>query len=351
MPYEIDYIPVGKKKKSGDAILLRFGNLSGPRSEQIVVVIDGGFKDSGEKIVQHLTDFYNTNKVDLVISTHPDNDHISGLRNVLEKCDVTNLLMHRPWNHTNDIKNFFKNKNITTSGLEKKLEKSLQTASDLEDLATKNDVNIIEPFQGVTGFNNTMQILGPSEEYYKELIPLFRNTPAPINALSFLAPVQKFVKSVVNWIEDRWDIDLLNDDEDTTSPENNTSVITLFVIDGKKLLFTGDAGKTALLKASDYANGIGIPLNDLSFFDVPHHGSKRNLSSKVLSKVKSKTSFVSAAKKAKKHPSKKITNALKKTGSSVFVNKGSTLRHHYNAPDRPNWVSAQEEIFYDKVEE
>ena len=53
MAYEVDYIPVGDGEKSGDAFVLRFGNLSGPRNEQSIVVIDGGFKESGELLVEH----------------------------------------------------------------------------------------------------------------------------------------------------------------------------------------------------------------------------------------------------------------------------------------------------------
>lgn len=39
MGFEIDFLPVGEEGKSGDAIALRFGNLFGQRSEQMVVVI------------------------------------------------------------------------------------------------------------------------------------------------------------------------------------------------------------------------------------------------------------------------------------------------------------------------
>ena len=113
MAYEIDYIPVGDGEKSGDAISLRFGNLSGSREEQTIVVIDGGFQESGEKLVQHLKDYYSTSTVDLVISAHPDEDHASGLLVVLEKCKVGALLMHKPWEHAEDIKNLFKDGRIT----------------------------------------------------------------------------------------------------------------------------------------------------------------------------------------------------------------------------------------------
>jgi len=351
MSYEIDYIPVGDSEKSGDAIALRFGNLAGPRDQQTVVIIDGGFKESGEQLVNHIKTYYKTDYVDLVVSTHPDADHASGLSVVMEQLSVRQLAMHRPWEHAEDIKNLFKNGKITASGLEAMLEKSLQHASDLEALANKRGIPIIEPFQGVAGFNGAVQILGPSQGYYENLLALFRETPEPIESLGILAPIKKAVEEIAKRIQDFWHIDLLDDDEEATTAENNTSTIILFTIDGHKLLFTGDAGKTALHFAADYASAQGIPLTDLSLFDVPHHGSKRNLSSKVLKRIKGSKASISAPKDSPKHPAKKVTNALKKHGMSVYATKGITICHSYNAPERVGWGPAPEEPFYDFVEE
>ncbi len=332
MAYEIDYIPVGDGERGGDAIALRFGNLVGPRNEQSVVVIDGGFQESGEKLVKHIKDFYGTTHADLVISTHPDADHASGLSVVLENMSVGQLAMHRPWEHAAEIKGFFKSGRITASGLEDKLEKSLQNASDLEALATKKSIQIVEPFQGITGFNGAIRILGPSQAYYEALLANFKSTPEPIKSLGIFAPMQKAAEEAVKYIKDFWHIDLLDDDEDTTSAENNTSTIILFTIDGHKLLFTGDAGKTALLNAIAYADGLGISLTGMNFLDIPHHGSKRNLNSKILKKMNATTAFISAPPDGDKHPAKKITNALKKHGSRVYTNRLNTINHNHNAP-------------------
>ena len=351
MPYEIDYISVGEGERSGDAIAMRFGNLNGTRDEQIIIVIDGGFKESGERLVEFIQHYYgNTDRIDLVISTHPDADHSLGLIAVLEKMKVNTLLMHKPWEYAEVIENLFKDGRITASGLEDRIEKSLQQAKDLEALALKQGTQIVEPFQGLTGYNGIMHILGPSQDYYKNLIPLFRSTPEPIKTLDYLAPVRRITKDTINWISDHIGIDLLNDDEDTTPAENNASTIILFNIDGHKLLFTGDAGKTALLQAIDYAKSQGTELNDLNFLDVPHHGSKRNLSSKILKFIKAGVAFISAAKESPKHPAKKITNALQKNGTKVFVTRENGLCHHYQGTDR-GWVAAQEEPFHDLVEE
>jgi len=287
-------------------------------------------------LVNHIKTHYGTEHVDLVISTHPDSDHASGLCVVLEKLSVGQLAMHRPWEHADKIKNFFKDGRITASGLEERLEKDLQHASDLEALANKKGVTIVEPFQGITGFNGMVHILGPSQEYYQALLASFRSTPEPISSLGIFAPIQKAAQEVVKQIQDFLHIDLLDDDDDTTSAENNTSTIILFNIDGHKLL--------------SYIEGLGIPLTDLNFLDVPHHGSKRNINSKIMKKIKAQTAIVSASKDSPKHPAKKVTNALQKHGAKVYVTKGISLLHHHNAPDR-GWSAAQAEPFHSLVEE
>ena len=141
-----------------------------------------------------------------------------------------------------------------------------------------------------------MHILGPSQEYYQALLASFRSTPEPISSLGIFAPIQKAVQEVAKQIQDFLHIVLLDDDDDTTSAENNTSTIILFNIDGHKLL--------------SYIEGLGIPLTDLNFLDVPHHGSKRNINSKIMKKIKAQTAIVSASKDSPKHPAKKVTNAL-----------------------------------------
>ncbi len=258
--------------------------------------------------------------------------------------------MHKPWDHAQDIKNMFRDGRVTASGLSEKLEKSLQHASDLEALAIKKGVTIMEPFEGMTGFDGAMMVLGPSREYYESLLPHFRDTPVPKINLGILEPIRKAAEEVINWITDQMHIDLLNNDEDTTSAENNTSTVILFNLDGQKLLFTGDAGKTALLNSIGYVAGIGVSLTDLTLLDVPHHGSKRNLSTRVLTSIKAKTAFVSASKNSPKHPAKKVTNALQKYGTSVIVTRGVFLLHHNQGNIRGWTTAAPREPFHPLVE-
>src|SRR5260221_14328780 len=107
MGFEVDFQAVGDKGKSGDAIALRLWD-GADRSRQAVIVIDGGFADSGKTLVEHIRNYYGTSTVDLVVSTHPDGDHSAGLKTVLEELEVKQLWMHQPWKHVNGISDYFK---------------------------------------------------------------------------------------------------------------------------------------------------------------------------------------------------------------------------------------------------
>src|ERR1022692_3821664 len=131
MGYEIDFLPVGEESSGGDAIALRYGNLHGHRSEQTVIVIDGGYNANGEALVDHIRRYYGTDRVDIVVSTHTDQDHITGLEVVLEKMQVGKLLMHLPWNHSCELTEARRTA-FKSAALSEKLEKSFQAASDLQ---------------------------------------------------------------------------------------------------------------------------------------------------------------------------------------------------------------------------
>lgn len=351
MSFEIDYIPVGEGERSGDAICLRFGNLVGPRAEQTIVVIDGGDKKSGEEMAAHIQEFYNTDSIDFVVSTHPDSDHASGLTVILEKFKVGTLLLHKPWEHAAEIKNAFLDGHWTARGLEEKIEKSLKNANELEAIAIKKGISIVEPFQGVATQDGSIKVLGPSKEFYEQMIPLFRSTPTARVDNGLLGGLIKRAEEAVRFIEDRMDIDILNDKEDTTSAENNTSAIVLLTLGEHRLLFTGDAGKAALLGAITYAESLNIPLTGLRFLDVPHHGSRRNLNSDILKKMNAEIAFISATGENPKHPSKRVTNALKKHGANVIVTRKQKVLHHHEANHRGWNRSISVEPFYSQVEE
>ncbi len=362
MGFEIDFLPVGDGEKGGDAIALRYGKLDGTRSEQTVIVIDGGTKESGENLVKHIQEYYKTGQVNLVISTHPDADHSSGLTVVLENLKVDNLWMHRPWEHAQDIKDAFKNGRITGKGLKVSIKKSLENAYELETIAGKEGIPIREPFSDFSKKGDQLIILGPSEEFYEDLLPNFRETPEPKEAVAWPEKLVILVKEVVKWITETWGMETLTDPEEgETSAENNTSTILLLPLNGKMFLFTSDAGTEALNNAINKAESLGIDLREVGFLQIPHHGSKHNIGPTMLNHIIGqklreqkhlKTAFVSSPKNGDpKHPSRKVVNALKRRGAKAYATKGISMCQ--SSPDAPGrgWKNADPLPFYDQVEE
>ena len=314
--YEIDFLPVGEESKSGDAIVVRFGDLHGERHNQVVVVIDGGFKDDGQKVVDHIKEHYNTNVIDIVIATHPHNDHIAGLETVLVEMQVSALWMHRPWDesHTNNISKWFTGGRVTDNSVREGLRNSLDTARNLEKIASQKGIPIMEPFVGSGRDFGIGQVIvaGPTRDYYESLLPDFVSTPKPKGEI---AKIFERAADAIGKAFESWGIETL-DDNGETSAENNTSVVTLLKVGEKHLLFTGDAGIAALTNSADILEAHGITSENYSFVQAPHHGSKQNVGPTILNRLLGKklseekkdtkriSTFCSCAiKGAPKHPS------------------------------------------------
>ena len=357
MAYQLDFLPVGKDKP-GDAIALRFGNLVGARTEQTVVVIDGGFHETGKDVVNHLRTHYGTTKIDLVISTHPDQDHIGGLETVLNDCEVGRLWMHRPWNHTQDIAKMFVDGRVTDQGVREALRKSLDEARTLERIALSKGIPIEEPFVGLSDPTKAILVLGPSTPFYENLLPGFRGTPEPKPGL--LKALVIGAEEAIKTIAEGWNIETLGDDGETT-PENNSSTILLLMIDGQYLLLTADAGIPALTEVVDRLRAAKFDLAKLNFIQVPHHGSARNVGPTLLDQLVGpklqreqvlRTAFVSAATdNHPKHPSKKVMNAFRRRGAPVHITAGVGKVHFNNVPQRPGWVTSIPLPLYAEVED
>ena len=362
MGYEVDFIGVGQESKSGDAIAIRWGNLLGPREQQRVVVIDGGFRDSGHDLSRHIRNHYNTDLVDAVVSTHADQDHVNGLDVVLDELRVRELWIHKPWEHNQGLAAKFADGRVTDHSLGERLRENLAAASELVGKAARLDIHIVEPFAG-TSLHNTgdFVVLGPTAEYYESLIPEFDGMPATKSTvrealMGFAGTVGRTLRKLVS----TWGRDDL-DDEDTTSAENNSSAITQLIVEGSRLLFTGDAGITALSHAADQL-ALRASGAELRFIQIPHHGSRRNVGPTILNRVvgaplpqgqsRRVTGMASTSQKGEpKHPRKAVMNAFTHRGVSAVATRGKTTCHYHDAPARAGWTTVSREPYHWEYED
>lgn len=349
--FEIDFLDV-ESTKSGDAITIRYA----VDGVTFIHVVDGGFQDTGSKVIAHIKKHYgNPTYIDRVVVTHPDGDHAGGLRNVLEEFEVGELWMLRPWLYADKIIDRF-SRFTSVDNLKKRLRDIYSNIAALEKIAEERGIAIYEPFQGAK--IGSFTVMAPTKNRYLDLIVESERTPEAVkdeqadttNNFKAICEAAKF--KVIEFIRSAWGVETFSSDE--TSSENEMSVIQYTRLHGQRILLTGDAGRTGLAEAADFAPSVGLSLPGVDRFQVPHHGSRRNVSTEILdrwlggrlSKIPKEgnetfSAMISAAKTDNHHPRKAVIRAMIHRGAKVVSTEESDLRSGYNAPARDGWSPAK----------
>lgn len=344
--FEIDFLEAGEKG-SGDAITLRYRDEA---DEDFIHVVDGGYTADGDKIVEHIRTYYgNVDYIDRVVLTHPDADHAAGLKKVLEEFNVGELWMNRPWNHIEALQPLF-DYEYTEDGLIQRLKRDFPFTAELESIAEEKGIVIRDAFQGSQ--IGVFTILAPSMERYIELIVESEKTPEAERAATIAGKIFESVVSTVKRVAAIWGAENLKGESDGTSRENESSIVQFADLCDQKILLTGDGGIEALEEAYQYAIRKGIVLPGIDVFDVPHHGSRRNVSSDVLDKIlgpkllapsesPNVTAVVSANRNDENHPKNATVRALHHRGAQVLRTNGTIQVYGGTVPHREGWGPAQ----------
>ena len=354
--YELEFLPVGDGERSGDCILFHYID----DGVEKIIVYDGGTKASGEAMVDHIKQYYGTDRIDYLINSHPDGDHVSGLIYVLDNMDVGEVWIHQPWNYSAEILDLFHDGRMTANSLSDRLKDKLNKAHSLYELAKEKDIPIYEPFSGCR--IGPFTVLSPDKDWYvNTLVPNFSKTPKKSAMVieNFLDSLGSLVETVKTLLKESWgDENLPNNVE--TSAENDSSVILYADILGKGILLTGDSGVKALTKAADYAERNYLEIREyIKVVQVPHHGSRRNISTETLNRLLghpsssndanlNRSALVSASTSSKKHPRDRVVNAFMRRGFRVVATKGTSIMEYQNMPQRNGWSTAKPlEFSYD----
>ncbi|MCW2992531.1 MAG: hypothetical protein JWQ18_26 [Conexibacter sp.] len=331
MPFEIDFLPVGDGEHSGDAIAMRFQDAGGIWRH---VVIDGGYSDDGTALISHIDRYYDTNHLDLVLLTHADRDHRGGLTTVMSNFTIGQFAVHR---------------------LDQRGGSDLPGTKEVNALialAEARGASIVEPFAGASGFGGILTVLGPSVEFFDEMISAQHVTlaAAPVRTrggltLAEVAAARARLIEVPALPDEQW-----FDEGEGTNPRNQTSAITLWNFNGHRVLLTGDAGVDAMVNAWDWLVASGLDASPPRNAQVPHHGSRRNCSTDMLDYVlgpvggsQSGEAVVSVAPGSLKHPSPRVINAFARRKYPVATTAGceeAIMLNGDGMPQRFGWSTA-----------
>jgi len=353
MSYEIDFLPVGEQSCSGDAICIRYGSVADGFT---IHLIDGGYTSTTTTIINHLNSHYGRpERIENVVLTHADGDHAAGLVGILEHYEIGALWMNRPWLYAAEIIHRHHG-NWTVAGLTAHLQEAFPTLVELETIANEKGIPIFDPFQGAN--IGAFTVLAPSRERYIELVSEFDKAPTVFNksAVDWFVEV---ARKTVAFVRETWTGETLSENPEATSASNESSVVQAARIDGKVIVLTADVGPEGLTEAADYAEQFNI--FQPTFFQVPHHGSRRNVTPSSLNRWLGKpvaeqftvrgTAFCSAAGSDVDHPRKKVLNAFLRRGYPVHITKGVPKCEPHNMPIRVGWSSSIAAPFSTEVED
>jgi beta-lactamase superfamily II metal-dependent hydrolase len=367
---EIEFMAVGEGSRAGDAIVIRYGDVNAFK----LMVVDGGTAETGTELVAHLKkQFGEQVSLEHVVLTHSDADHASGLREVLREIPVANLWLHIPWLLCGEAIHLFNSKLWTVEALSAAIKKEYDIISEIVDIAFANkQTKIYYPFQGAQ--IGPFTVLSPRRATYVHLLPQFEKTPEPDQQLLEAAGIwlgkapsgllkalfEKAVAKVSKWLPETWTLERLRDGGETSASNESSVILYGDMGNGERVLLTGDAGVNALSWAVQHAQANGLPLQQFSFVQIPHHGSRRNVGPTVLNELLGPirpegsnirfAAFVSAPKEDDQHPRKIVLNAFARRGGRVHATQGRNKVHWGGFPPRSGYSVAEPLPFSVQVE-
>jgi len=363
---EIEFIAVGDASRAGDSIIVRYGE---PNAYKLML-IDGGTLETGKEVVDHLKQQFGANaRLEHMVLTHADADHASGLREVLKEIPTNTLWLFIPWLHAADAIHLFEKKDWTVDKLAAAIKKEYDILSEIVDLAEQNDITIYCPEQGTQ--IGPFTVLSPRRATYVRLLPQFEKTPNPdqtqlealgiwIGKSTFLTKLLEKIKAKVEtWTTETWVNEKLKDGG-VTGASNESSVVLYANHEHQRILLTGDAGINALSWAAAHATAKNYPLQNFTFVQIPHHGSRRNVGPTILNTLIGPIqpegmvkgmAYVSSPKDDENHPRKIVLNAFIRRGYKVYATQGANKVHCGGFPTRDGYVTSECVNFSTKVEE
>jgi len=316
-------------------------------NKDYVTIIDGGNPDDSKIIIKHYEQFikpYIGNETPIfMINTHPHKDHIGGLIDLVHYFNkkIAKFYYNNPLEYVDEVvwRNIgILNETIGKSNKKvKKIFESIKDASNLASVLNKYGIEPIPAFSDIELDHNIFTFLGPSKKFYLEQLGHFTNVDILKESIS-----NTINESDINEVEEGLKPCVILDEQNDSSAENLTSVLTQFTdSSSRRYLFTADAGVDSFESAKDN----GYNMTGFHICQLPHHGSRRSVNTNWIGEFRPTQFWVSASGN-KKHPRKAVISCIKKnlTETKVYsTHKGGTK--HINSksnifPER-KWGSAE----------
>lgn len=274
-------------------------------------------------------------KIDLLIITHWDDDHICGaLQWFQEDLESAKSMIKHIWFNSGTLinKHFESDKasedknmlylvyNPNTSIKQGIAFEKYILDSSLSHSLIKHDISVENSLDGVK-----FVILSPTDKELKKLLTKWEESPYNPNTSTSNKDYDKSFEEL-----------LLNDFQEDVALHNGSSIAFILEIEDKKMMFLGDAHPSVIvdnLKKLDYSqvNKLKIDL-----MKVSHHGSKANTSDELLGMIECNKFIISTDGSNHGLPNKEALARI--------IAKHEKCQIYFNYPELINQIFNQKEL-------
>lgn len=300
-----------------------------------------GRKKDGElhSLIQSLQD--ENKKIDLLIITHWDDDHIGGvLKWFKEDTENAKSLIKKICFNSGTLINKHFNSQEASRDVDKIDSKfdpntSIRQGISFEKLILDNNISNTAVINTDANTDNILDgveftILSPTDKELEKLLTLWKKSPYNPNTSS----KNDYDKSLNELLE--------NEFKEDNAIHNGSSIAFILKIEDKKMLFLGDAHPSVVISSLielEYSKEKKLKVD---FVKVSHHGSKANTSNELLELIECDKFIISTDNSKHGLPNKETLARI--------INKHENCELYFNYPNLINKIFTHEELQSDKFQ-
>lgn len=319
---------------NGDSIWISFAEDDSGSNKNIL--IDGGVSQTYfDPALNRYGDLYSTiqeikkreEKIDLLILSHIDNDHIEGLLKWFEMDEEAPQLIGKVWfNSGKAIAGYYKeevNEDLQLHLTKKSVETGVPEALKFEKYLLTHqlwDKKLVVQNHILKLGGCKIKVLTPTHNQLKRLLKEYKK--------KIKDPI--YTEAVTtDWDQDLKDVIVKEQHSDfrfkqDNSVKNGSSITCIVEYNNKKFLFLADSHPKVVLDAlREEGYSKDIPLK-VEFLQISHHGSKANMNQELLEIIHTDNYVISTDSITYKHPHKALL------GRIISVNPFATLHFNYD---------------------
>ncbi len=304
---EIKFLKAG----TGDCIIINHNYKN--------ILIDGG-NESIFLILEYDKIKLKSERIDFLIITHHDDDHIKGVLDLFKEIEkrneipcIDNIIFNSPRKILNKIKSKA-DSNLLSYKQANELEEyvikypNIKWETSLDNTSLETTISNL-----INDKNLTFRIFSPSKLILEEYASNKGAYLTSDDRCDWSSPISTLAKYI-------------DDKSQDTSPSNGASIVLILIYKHKNYLFTGDITPMRFNEILDEYRGVEESV-DFELIKLPHHASYRSLNSDVLKKINCKNFFVSTNSKKHYLPNKRallkiINNRKSNSTINFFFNYG-----------------------------